>query len=102
MLTGASVFLFFPRTVDHCFGFGLDPDSIRSVDPDSKSGSGFRRAKMTHKNRKKLRNSTFSSAKCSLLRAEGFSSSLDVLYDGLGTNKLKFLIQKYILKNFQL
>ncbi len=30
-----------------------DPDSIRSVDPDSESGSGSRRAKMTHKNRKK-------------------------------------------------
>ncbi len=34
---------------------GLDPDSIRSVDPDpySESGSGSRRAKMTHKSRKK-------------------------------------------------
>jgi hypothetical protein len=33
-----------------------DPDSIRSVDPDpdSESRSGSRRAKMTHKNRKKL------------------------------------------------
>jgi hypothetical protein len=33
-----------------------DPDSIRSVDPDqdpySESGSGSRRAKMTHKSRK--------------------------------------------------
>ncbi len=34
-------------------GSGLDPDSIRSVDPDSESGSRFRRAKMTHRNRKK-------------------------------------------------
>jgi hypothetical protein len=38
------------------FGFGLDPDSIRSVDSDpdpySESGSGSRRAKITHKNRK--------------------------------------------------
>jgi hypothetical protein len=33
-----------------CFGSGLDPDSIRSVDPDSESGSGSRRTKMTHKN----------------------------------------------------
>jgi hypothetical protein len=32
------------------FGSELDPDSIRSVDPDSESRSGFRRAKMTHKN----------------------------------------------------
>ncbi len=33
-----------------------DPDSIRSVDPDpdSESGSGSRRAKMTHKSRKKF------------------------------------------------
>jgi hypothetical protein len=39
-------------------GFLLDPDSIRSVDPDpySESGSGYRRAKMTYKSRKKLRN----------------------------------------------
>jgi hypothetical protein len=35
-------------------GSGLDPDSIRSVEPDpySESGSGSRRAKMTHKSRK--------------------------------------------------
>jgi hypothetical protein len=30
-------------------GSGFDPDSIRSVDPDSESGS--RRAKMTRKNK---------------------------------------------------
>ncbi len=38
-------------------GFGLDPDSIRSVDPDpnSESGSGSRRAKMTHKSRQKIK-----------------------------------------------
>ena len=37
-------------------GSGLDPYSIGSVDPDpySESGSGSRRAKMTHKSRKKL------------------------------------------------
>jgi hypothetical protein len=27
----------------------MDPDSIKSVDPDLESGSGSRRAKMTHK-----------------------------------------------------
>jgi hypothetical protein len=43
----------------------LDPDSIRSF------GSGSRRAKITHKNRKKLRNFMFKSSGCSLLRAEG-------------------------------
>jgi hypothetical protein len=34
----------------------LDPDSIGPVDPDpdSESGSGFRRAKITHKSRKKF------------------------------------------------
>jgi hypothetical protein len=39
-------------------GTGLDPYSIGSVDPDpdseSRSGSGSRRAKMTHKSRKKF------------------------------------------------
>jgi hypothetical protein len=34
-----------------------DPDSIRSVDPDSRSGS--RMEKVTHKNIKKLRNFIF-------------------------------------------
>jgi hypothetical protein len=52
-------------------GSGLDPDSIGSVDPDSESGS--RRAKMTHKSRKKFRNFMFLSAGCSPLRVEGFS-----------------------------
>ncbi len=39
-----------------CFGSGLDPDSIRLVDPYpySESVTGSRRAKMTHKNRKKI------------------------------------------------
>ncbi len=36
-----------------------DPDSIGSVDPDSDSGSGSRRAKMTHKSRKKIKNFMF-------------------------------------------
>jgi hypothetical protein len=42
-------------------GSVLDPDSIRSVDPDpdSESGSGSRRAKMTHKSRKNLRHFMF-------------------------------------------
>ncbi len=31
---------------------------------------------------------------CSLLRAEGFSCSLGVLYGGLGISKLQFLIKK--------
>ncbi len=38
-----------------------DPDSIRPLDPypDSETGSGSRRAKITHKNRKILRNFMF-------------------------------------------
>jgi hypothetical protein len=31
----------------------VDPDSVGSLDPDSQSRSGSRRAKITHKNRKK-------------------------------------------------
>jgi hypothetical protein len=58
------------------------------VDPDSESGSGSRRAKMTQKSRKKLRNFMFGSAGCSLLRAEGFFCNLDDLYGGLGISKL--------------
>jgi hypothetical protein len=39
------------RLFNHC--------SVRSVDPDSESGSGSRRAKMTHKNILKMRNFMF-------------------------------------------
>jgi hypothetical protein len=34
-------------------------------------------------------------AGCSLLRAEDFSCSLDVLYKGLGISKLQFIIKQY-------
>jgi hypothetical protein len=44
----------------------------------SGSGSIFRRAKIPTKVRKKLRNIMFWCASCSLLRAEGFSCSLDM------------------------
>ncbi len=37
----------------------MDPDSIGSVDPGPDSESGFRRVKMTHKSRKKLKKFTF-------------------------------------------
>jgi hypothetical protein len=36
----------------------------------------------------------FLSTECSLLRAEGFSCSLGVLFGGLGIRKLQFLIKK--------
>jgi hypothetical protein len=59
-----------------------------SLDPDPDSRFGSRRKKLSHKNRKK------GSAGCSLLRAEGFSCSMDVLYGGLRISKLQFLIKK--------
>ncbi len=61
----------------------------------SGSGSGSIRANMTHRIRKKLRNFLVWSAGCSLLRSEGFSCSLDVLYGGLGISILQFVIKKY-------
>jgi hypothetical protein len=46
---------------------------------------------MTHKNRKKVKKfHAFEVLECSLLRYEGFSCSLDVLYGGLGISKLQF------------
>ncbi len=62
------------------------------------SGSGSRRAKLTHKNRKKYRIFMFWSAGCSFLRAEDFFCSLGVLYGGLGISKLQFLIKKIKIK----
>jgi hypothetical protein len=62
------------------------------------SGSGSRRAKKTHKNKKKSRIVMFLSTGCSLLRAEGFSCSLGVLYGGQGISKLQFLIKKIKIK----
>jgi hypothetical protein len=51
-----------------------------------------------HKNRKKSRIFKFLSPGCSLLRAEGFSCSLGVLYGGLGISNLQFLIKKIEIK----
>ncbi len=69
-----------------CFGFASDPDSSVDPypDPNSEYGSGSRRAKITHKSRKKLRNFKFKSAGCSLLKAEDFFCSLGILNGGLG------------------
>ncbi len=53
------------------FESGLDPNSIGSLDPDTQSGSGSRRAKMTQKNKKQLINFNFGSAGCSLMGDEG-------------------------------
>jgi hypothetical protein len=69
-------------------------------DPHSNCGSvsGSRRAKITHKNRKKSRISMFLSTGCSLLRAEGFSCSLGLLLWRLGISKLLFLIKEIEIK----
>ncbi len=59
--------------------------------------SKSRKAKRTHKNRKQFTNFMFSSARCSLLRAEGegFSCSMDFLYGGLGRSYFfQFLVIK--------
>jgi hypothetical protein len=72
----------------------LDPDPHSNCG----SGSGSRRAKMTHKKRKKVRNFIFSIAGCFLLRFEGFFCSIGVLYRGLGISKLQFLIKKIEIK----
>ncbi len=69
-----------------------------SPDPDSQSGSRFMRAKMIQKNGKKFRNFMFWSAGCSLLSAEGFSFSLDVLWRGLRIIQLQCLIKKRFKK----
>ncbi len=57
---------------------------------------------MTQKNRKQLINFIFWSSGCSLLRAEGFSCSLDVFYEGVGISKFKCFIKKRFNQNFQL
>jgi hypothetical protein len=84
-------FVLFHRVADPYPGPYSDPDWIRIQSGQwiriRKSGSGSRRAKMTHKSRKKLKNFMFSSVGWPLLRAEGFFSNLDVLYGGLGIGK---------------
>jgi hypothetical protein len=64
-----------------------DPDWIRFLIRNLYPDPGYRRAKMTHKNRK----CHVLKSGCSLLRAEGFSVySWDVLYGVLGISKLQF------------
>jgi hypothetical protein len=54
----------------------------------SGSGSGSRRAKMTHNSRNFCLKFMFSSIGWLLLRAEGFFCNLEVLYGGLVIGKL--------------
>jgi hypothetical protein len=79
-------------------GSVLDPYSIGSLDPDpdpySESGSGSRRAKMSHKSRKKLVKVHVLKCWMASLRAEDFFYNLDIRYGGLGIGKLQFLIKK--------
>ena len=92
-----------PPSFKQCFGSGsawirfdfgqLDPD------PHWEYGSVPRRPKKTQKNIKR-RNFMFYSAGCSLLRAEGFTCRLDVLYRGLWISKLEFVKKKDINKIF--
>ncbi len=56
-------------------------------------GSGSRRAKMTHKSRKKFKNFMFWSVGCSFLRAEGLSCN--VLYGGQGIEIVVFAKKNY-------
>ncbi len=67
---------------------------IQIVDPDPDPGG----QKWPTKIEKKSRIFMFLSTGCSLLRAEGFSCSLGVLYGGLGKSKLQFLIKKIEIK----
>ncbi len=69
------------------FGFCQVSGLIRNPDPGGQ--------KSLTKIKKKLRKFMFWSAGCSLLRAEGFSCNLGVLYGGLWISKLHFLIKKY-------
>ncbi len=66
-------------------GSGFKQVSGSVSEPESRSGSGSRRAKFF----------MFWSAICSLLRAEGFFCS--VRYGGLGIGKLQFLINLFFL-----
>ncbi len=62
--------------INQCFVSGSGFNQV------SESGSGSSRAKM---------NAMVCSSGCFLLRAEGFSCSLDVLYGGLGGKNIDFL-----------
>jgi hypothetical protein len=75
------------------FGSRLNRDLVRSVDPDPESERiQIQECKNdTHKKGKKFH---VLKCGCSLLRAEGFSCSLEVLYGGLGISKLEFSNKK--------
>jgi hypothetical protein len=67
-----------------CFGSGLHPDSIRSVDPYPVR---IQEGKNDPQKYKKIRNFMFKSAGYSLSRAEGFFCSLDIPFSNFWTSK---------------
>ncbi len=79
------------NTKQHCrSAIRMDPHWFWSA------GSGSRRTKMTHKKGKKFRSfKSWSATRCSLLRAEGLSCSLDVLYGGLGISEMQLNKKTY-------
>jgi hypothetical protein len=79
----------------HCYnqgcgsGFELDPDLIGSVDPDpeSESGSGIGIQEGKNYQQKKKKINKFH-VLCWMFSFESFFCNLDVLYGGLGIDKL--------------
>jgi hypothetical protein len=69
-------------------GFSGIPRSV------SGSGSRFQRTKLAQENRKQFITFIFWSSGCSFLRAEGFSCSFHVLYEGLGKVNCNFWSNK--------
>ncbi len=116
----SALFIFSLQNIMQLFRVS-DPDLYPDPDPHGSAliwvaGSGSRSAfklririqiriqecKNDPQKLKKVQNfHVFLSTGCSLLRAEGFSCSLGVLYGGLGISKLQFLIKKIEIK-FQL
>jgi hypothetical protein len=73
-----------------------DPHQFELLDPDPHPDPGGQKLPTNIEKKSK----EFSCAGCSLLRAEGFSYSLCVLYGGLRISKLQFSIQKIFLTSF--
>jgi hypothetical protein len=74
----------------------IHPDSMGVPGSVSAIWIRIQEGKYDPQKKKKINKFHFLSAGCSVLRAEGFSCSLDVLYGGLGINKLQFFYQKKI------
>ncbi len=73
----------------HCFRSRFDTD-LMDPDLESELGPGSRRAKMTHKRSKKLRNFMFWRTGCSFLRPVDFFCIADVLFGGIWFRKCNF------------